>query len=231
MRILAPQIGISPDSCLGGTITDWAFLYGLADRGHDIEILLPEGEKADSHPNVHVTFLPRNFLLRRSYAINFYFLPWMRKILKEKGAQIVRIHSPYSLGITAPLLKTFGSQRPLLWYSFLHLEARRDWALLDRFLPRFADGITCISEDTRRELGMRCPDLHRKVTKVTPLGVDTTLFKKRLKDSGTNGTFSFQEDQPTVLFVGNLVPRKGIRELLQTWERVVRHFPTGLGHP
>lgn len=217
MRILAPQIGISLKTCLGGAVTDRAFLYGLADRGHEIDLLLPEGEEADPHPNVRVTVLPRNALFQTSYFMNFYFLPSMKRILQEREIPIVRIHSPYSLGITAPLLRFFGPRKPLLWYSFLHLEARRDWALLDRWLPRFADGITCISEDTRQELQERCRLLQGKVTRVTPLGVDTSLFKRK--------EIPGAKDPPTVLFVGSLVPRKGVSELLQAWEKVEREFP------
>lgn len=223
--ILSPQLEISQDSHLGGTVTDREVLYRLADRSYRIIVLLPEGEKYKPHPMIRVKYIPRNIMLKKSYKANFFFLKDILKVIKEEKIDILRVHSPYSIGIGISILKMFNSLPPI-WFSFLHMHRRLDWRLLDAILPHFADGITALSDDTLSDLRARFRWVDKKITKVTPLGIDTNIFyrisRPELKElPDTNG---IDPTRPLVLFVGRLVKEKGIKFLLDSWKIIsARH--------
>jgi len=220
-NILSPQLEISPRSALGGTVTDREILYRLADRGHNITILLPEGQEYKEHPMIKVKTIPRNFMLKRSYTANLFFLKYILKTIKEERIDILRVHSPYSIGMGVSLLKLF-KQLPPVWFSFLHLHKRLDWYLLDKVLPHFADGVTALSNDTLSDLKMRFKWIDKKINRVTPLGIDANIFYrvpnpdlKELEDKT-----DIDLSKPLVLFVGRLTKEKGVNLLLDSWRMV-----------
>ncbi|MBN1793576.1 MAG: glycosyltransferase family 4 protein [Candidatus Omnitrophica bacterium] len=219
LTICSPQLSIAHDAHLGGAVTDREFLCHLAKRGYHIKVLLPEGESYKSADNVEIIFLKRNMLLDHSYTANFFFLKTLDRVLSEGRVDILRVHSPYSIGIGASLLKTFRREMPPLWFSFLHLEKRWDWHILDKTLPFFADGITALSEDTMGDLRRRFPYLDKKITRVTPLGIDTDVFF-RIENPVLHELNGIDTAKPIVLFVGSLIKRKGVDLLLESWPKI-----------
>ena len=59
MIICSPQLGLTPNSILGGEVFDREILLGLAKRGIKVEIILPKGKPYDKKiKNWNVTCLP-----------------------------------------------------------------------------------------------------------------------------------------------------------------------------
>ena len=222
MTILAPQINIDPECGLGGDVFDSEILLGLARRGHNIIILLPEECKQPEGKNIEVIPVKKKwyhiFLLKNKD--NWIFIPEILKVLKRTHVDYIRIHSPYNTGIGIALLKLFYRRTPLLWISYLHLEDRPLWILIDKILPRFMDVITVISEDTREDIIERCPLVKSKALAVTPCGVDTDYFTPVRGSEQKRHELGFNMDDTVLLFVGQLIQRKGLDILLNVWEKV-----------
>jgi len=217
--ICAPQLSVSPRASLGGAVTDREILYGLAERGHRIELLVPEGEECPPHPNVSVTSIPRNWLLGHSYSVNLFFLKAVKELLERRKIDVLRIHSPYSVGIGMSWMRF--RKKIKTWFSYLHLEGRWDWVFIDKVLPRFADGITCLSEDTKMELTHRFGQEIERIVQVTPLGVDTERFRPEAP-CRISLPPHLRKGKGIVLYVGSLIPRKGIKTLLRAWRLIRR---------
>lgn len=94
-----------------------------------------------------------------------------------------------------------------LWKLFMSQLERRTY--------RLADHITCVSKDTADALvnGYGIP--REKIT-VIENGVDESYFSAREP---------IQRDAATVLFVGRLEPRKGIFQLIDAFEHVLKKVP------
>ena len=93
MVICSPQLGLNPNSILGGEVFDREILLGLAKKGIKIEIILPRDKPHDKNvKNWNVTYLP----LSRFPAVfgNFLIIPYLFKVFKKCPFDILRIHSP-----------------------------------------------------------------------------------------------------------------------------------------
>jgi glycosyltransferase involved in cell wall biosynthesis len=218
MKILAVQTGLSPHSVLGGTITDRKFLTRLADRNIKIHVLAQEGEPIVSHENFAAHHWRRRVKRSIPYINNLSVALDVRKILREIGpVDWVRFNQPYGVGIGTVL----GARQQRLWASYLHLEPDRLQEWVDSWLPTQCDLITSLSYATRGDLVARCPKSDDERNIVVPLGIDTDRFRP---DAGNRAairqSLGIAESAVVVLYVGQLIPRKGITELIETWRRL-----------
>lgn len=106
MRICSPQLGLSPNSVLGGEVYDREILLGLAKKNVKIDIIIPN--KLEYNKNVKnwfVTELP----VRRIPAIlfNLIVIPYLFLIYNRTKFQIIRLHSPQFIGFGVLLFKIF----------------------------------------------------------------------------------------------------------------------------
>ena len=142
MRIVAVQTGLSPNSVLGGTITDREFLTRVADRGVEVHILVEDdGQPVIAHPNFVVHRWRRRLRKRWPYIGNADVALDLRQLLRTIGpVDWIRFNSPYSVGIGVAL----GRSGHRVWGSYLHMEDRAFWRFVDRRLPAHCDLITCL---------------------------------------------------------------------------------------
>jgi glycosyltransferase involved in cell wall biosynthesis len=222
MRIVAVQTGLSPDSVLGGSITDREFLTRLANRGVEIHVLAEVKYPIVKHPNFVPHYWWRRVPKRLSYIGNADVALDLQRLLKRLGhVDWIRFNSPYSVGLGTVLAG--GKHR--IWGSYLHLEERPFWKWVDSWLPRHCDLITCLSEDTRNDLIQRCPAANQKNNVVVPMGIDTGRFASvRRTRQEVRRTLDIDDDEILVLFVGVLIPRKGIGDLIEAWRTVGPHY-------
>ena len=118
MRICSPQLGISPASNLGGTVSDRETLTALAALGVDIHIPLPKNEAYAPVAGWHI--YPSGRHLRYYYEYNWLFLPAALKIWRRVGFDLLRIHSP-TIGLLGRLLHTVSGRPTVAHYH--HIEA------------------------------------------------------------------------------------------------------------
>jgi glycosyltransferase involved in cell wall biosynthesis len=223
MRIVAVQTGLSPHSVLGGTITDREVLTRIVQRGIEVHVLAEQGEPIIEHPGIfHHFWKPK---IRRCLAPLIDAIPYtgnldvareLRGLLRSVGpVDWVRFNSPYSVGMGAAL----AIDHSRLWGSYLHMEDHLPWKWIDGWLPAKCDLITCLCEDTRNDLIERCPRANHGRNIVVPMGIDL----RQLDNAGPSRSelrrsLGFADDDVVALFVGVLIPRKGIADLIAAWK-------------
>ena len=216
MRIVAVQTGLEADSFLGGEITDREFLLRLADRGVEIHVLATAGHPTVAHPNVIPHYYRRGFYRKLPYSANLDAAWELSRVLADLGhVDWIRFNSPYSVGLGT----AFVARKQRLWGSYLHCEDYRLWRWVDSWLPNRCDLVTCLSEDTRRDLVTRCPAADSAKTVVVPVGIDL----ERLTAAGRSrevvrAELGVSNQEVLVLFVGVAIPRKGIADLVAVWK-------------
>jgi len=221
MRIVAVQTSLQADSVLGGEITDREFLTRLADRGIEIHVLAAEDREIVRHSNLVPHYYKRRFYKRVPYSRNLDVAIALRSLLADLGqVDWVRFNSPYAVGIGTVL----AARGRRIWGSYLHCEDYPVWRWIDSWLPKHCDLVTCLGEDTRRDLVARCPAVDRPSTVVVPLGIDTegdappASVRQEIRDQ-----LGFAESDVIVLFAGVAIPRKGIADLTAAWGRLGNH--------
>lgn len=215
MRIIAVQTGLEPDSNLGGCITDREFLTRLADRGVEIHLLTEHGSPVVKHQNLFVHYWKRLTPKKLYYVSNLDVAFGLRNLVRELGAvDWIRFNHPVVNGIGTTLVAN-GHR---IWGSYLHCEDYLFWRLVDRWVPRRCDLITCLSEDTRRDVIERCPQADTAKTVVTPIGIDVDrIDSARPARDQIRESLGLSDNDILILFVGVLIPRKGIKDLVAAW--------------
>jgi glycosyltransferase involved in cell wall biosynthesis len=227
LRVCSPELGIDPEANLGGAVYDRELLIALASLGVDISVLLPEGEIADTSARWHIIRTPRH---RRSYyEYNWIFHRALKNEFERQRFDVLRVHSPYSVGIGA---LTFALRRRIpAVLHYLHVEPRRSWQMVDRLtLHRYAHVVT-ISDATRQELLAAYALDPQKVTVVYP-GV-SDRYTPGPPDPGLHQEW---RHAPVALYVGGLIARKNLQLAIRTVERLrtagvfMRLVLAGAGH-
>ncbi|HEX6816153.1 MAG TPA: glycosyltransferase family 4 protein [Gemmatimonadaceae bacterium] len=218
MRIVAVQTGLSPKSVLGGTITDREFLTRIADRGVDVHLLVEHGEPIVEHPNFTPHTWRRRLRKKLPYIGNMDVALDLRQLLKRlPPVDWIRFNSPYSVGLGA----VTSSAGHRIWGSYLHLEDRPFWRMVDRWLPARCDLITCLSPDTRDDLVRACPRADHDRTIIVPMGIDAARFDRaRPRRAAVRARLGVGHDEVLVLFAGVLSRRKGVSDLVAAWRRI-----------
>ena len=196
MRVCSPALGLDPEANLGGAVYDRELLAAMAAEGAEIDVLLPEGERVSPPPGWHVTRTPRH---RRSYyEYNWIFFRALRRRWAARPSDILRVHSPYSIG---PGALAFGRRAgvPVVLH-YLHREPRRMWTAADRLLLRRYACIVTISQTTRDDL------LAAYRLDAARLVVAYPGVSERFRPGGERPPRS----STTVLHVGSLIPRKNL---------------------
>lgn len=219
MRIVAVQTGLSPNSVLGGTITDREFLTRLAERGVEIHVLARAGEPIIEHPNLIPHYWRPRVRIPRVPFLGNLDVAWDLRALLERIGPVdwIRFNSPSSVGLGTVL----AGRRHRIWGSYLHCDGDhpfRRW--VDTWLPKHCDLVTCLSEDTRRDVVARCPEADRPSTVVVPVGIDECRFAEARRNREAIRRELGVASEVVVLYVGSLIPRKGIAELVAAWERI-----------
>lgn len=225
MRIFSPQLGLNPDSSSGGEMFDVEFLVGLAKRGHQVDVLLRRGQKAPKEKNLNIHYLPFNI---NTVAYSLCFVPWVfqvngvKKIIRK--SDIFRVHSPYMVGLGAVIYKELIKGSPPIWFHYHHIEKRMKMKAFDKFLPEHADGITAVTKDTLLDLEKICPGIKGKPSEIIMNGIDVDSFRPEKADTKLKELLGIKKNEKIVLFIGHLIPRKGVDILLESWKNVREEF-------
>ena len=202
MRICSPQLGLAPNSILGGEVFDREILLGLAKKGIKIEIILPKGKPYNQNiKNWNITALH----IKHFPAIlaNLIFIPYLFKIYSERPFNIIRLHSPRYLGLAALVFKLFKPNVKLI--ATYHQLKESNFGPFSKVVNNFWDHIICDSQNVKNKLIKYYKLSPSKITVVhngvpsylKPADKDKTLIKK-LKLEG----------KIILLFMGLFIPRK-----------------------
>ncbi len=126
--------------------------------------------------------------------------PWL--------VQSFLFHANVTTRLAAPL-----AGRPWVLSGLRVAEREKAWHLrLDRLTSRLSVGAVCVSEGVRR-FSIEVAGLNPDRLTVIPNGVDQARFEGA--QPLPRAQLGVSEDAPLTLFVGRLVPQKGIEELLR----------------
>lgn len=220
MRICSPQLGISPDSNLGGEVHDREILKALAGLGVEIEIILPLGKKHEKVKGWNIHYLPLPFVYP-PWLFNIFILPYLFWIYKKKPFEILRIHSPYFVGPGAIFFKKFYPKVKII-ATYHHLEKNhRFYNTVDRFLINKYDEIVTVSQATRADL-LEKFGLDETKIKVIPNGI-APKFKPCPKDEFLLKKYNLT-NKKVLLYLGQLIERKNIGFLFEVLKKLPQEY-------
>jgi glycosyltransferase involved in cell wall biosynthesis len=211
MTICSPQYGLSSTSPAGGEVYDEKILKGLADKGVNIEIILPYGKPYDTTQknwNVHHLSLP---LIHHSYFFNLAIISSLISIHKKTNFKVLRIHSPYYVGIGAWIFKKLFAPDIRLITTYFHFEDKLIFRLIDKIFIKRWDHIITISQATKKVLVEKYRILEEKITIAYP-GISKEYISKP-KSKEVLKKYDLL-DKFVVSFCGMLIKRKNVKFLI-----------------
>lgn len=203
MRIVSPQLGLDPNTTLGGERYDVEILLGLAHSGHEVFVLLPKQRAYPYHTNLHIEQLPIRRIVP-PYIFNMFVLFYLFRAYRKNPFNIIRVHNPYFVGIAALLFKRMHPKVKVV-ATYYHLEHSMLQRILDKLIACQFDAIMVPSKATKQDL-VRQYGIDPSCITVFYAGIDKTLRPKR-KSPVLVKRFGLQEKQ-VLLFLSSLIPRK-----------------------
>ncbi len=195
LKICSPQLGLNPNSILGGEVYDYQILKGLATNGVNVHIILPNG-----NTRLPISKIP-------AFLFNFLLIPYIFKAYKQNHFQIIRLHAPYFTGIGALFFRLFHPQVKLV-AVYHQARAGLFYDFFNRLFIRYWDQIITDSKQAKNSLVTR---YYLKPQKIKPVYNGAPDYLKPVK---------YKKRKPTLLFMGLLTERKNPLFLI----RLVNHL-------
>ena len=149
LLICSPQLGLNPNSILGGEVFDREILLGLAQRGIKIEIILPKGKPYDQNiKNWSLTYVSISHF--PAYLFNLLILPYLYVVFAKRRFDIIRLHQPQFIGLGALLFKFFHPNVKLV--ATYHQFGESNFGPFSRLINNFWDHIICDSLNVKELL-------------------------------------------------------------------------------
>lgn len=202
MRICSPQLGLAPNSILGGEVFDREILKGLAQRGVKLEIILPKGKPHDKGiRNWHITYVP--FTHFPAIFGNLIFAPFLFKVHAKRPYRVIRLHSPRYLGLAALVFKFFNPKVKIV--ATYHQFRESNFGPFSKVFNNLWDHTVCDSQNVKKKLVEIYKIPQKKIT-VVHNGVPNYL-KPTSKDKKLVQKLEL-EGKIVLLFMGLFIKRK-----------------------
>lgn len=164
-------------------------------------------------------------------ALNYCFFD-----LKELTADLNVLHSadtwyPYTYQAIKTKIPTVVTE----WENIPFNYERLPFSKIKRYCNANAAHFVAITEKTKQILLMEGVSTDR--ISVIPAGVDCGRFKPAPKDLTLLSKYGIPNDTLNILFVGRLIPEKGVFTLLEAFALLLKNYPylrllfVGSGHP
>lgn len=212
LRILAPQLGFN--LTLGGGRYDYEQLAALANLGHIVHVIVPKVNRKETAipPGVNIQWI-HGRRIRYPLTWSCVFLGPILAACRSLQPDILRIHSPYALGLVG-LIAGKLMQVPTICVS-LHLgdpiPAGR-W-VEQKLIPRF-DGVLCISQATAQAV-KELSSNQRQLIEWSYCGIETRFKLNRSNLPLKKELLNLPTNVPIFAFVGALIKRKNLAWLIR----------------
>jgi len=211
LTVCSPEIGIDPESNLGGAVYDREILKALAGLGVHVILPLPRGERHDEVAGWEIVPTPCHRW--KYYEYNLIFRRAVGRLITEgRPIHVVRAHSASSTG---PGLLGVAHRHSLPCHlHYHHREPLTIRNLIERWTLHRYDLITTDSDYSRRDLIQRYGLRNRIVVNYPGVGLACVPGPASRDLRARFGR------KQVLLFVGVLVPRKNISFLLRVFRRL-----------
>lgn len=215
MRICSPQLGLSPNSFLGGEVCDREILKGLAAKGVMVDILLPRGRNYEREVrNWRISYFPLKHF--PAFLFNFFIIPYLISLKRRNKLKIIRVHSPRYIGLGCLFLKIIYPSIRI--YVSYHNFWETNFLFFTKYINKKWDYIFCdsknVSERIIKELGIpknRVDYGHNGVPQyIKPIRKDNKLVKKY-----------GLENKKVLLYMGLFIKRKNPLFLLEVLKKIL----------
>jgi phosphatidyl-myo-inositol alpha-mannosyltransferase len=198
----------------------------FSSRGHDVHIVAPssddESEPEDLHQaRIHrigrVVSIPANGSVARiTVSLRAYLQA--KRLLQEEQFDLIHLHEPMMPALPLTVLRHSNTTNIGTFHAFRNTPLTYFYSkpFLQPFFRKL-HGHIAVSSAAREFVGEYFPADYR----IIPNGIDFGRFNQPhapLEELGA-------DDRPTVLFVGRLEKRKGLRFLLRAWPLVLQRHP------
>jgi len=214
MRLCSPQLGLSPQSILGGEVFDREILLGLSKKNVTIDLILPKNKPYDKNiVNFSITFL----LIKSFPAIlgNIIYIPYLLNINFVRKIHILRLHQPQFLFIAALVLKLVNKQVNII--ATYHKFEETKFGYFSMKINNFWDHIIVDSNNVKKQL-ISSYNLHSSKITVVHNGVPRYLNPKD-KDQKIVKKLNLK-GKKVLLFMGSFDPRKNPLFLLKVLKKI-----------
>ncbi|MFW6116707.1 MAG: glycosyltransferase [bacterium] len=166
--------------------------------------------------------------LKRGWSTRLQLLPftsafWAAAISPCRDADV--IHAHWTLAGIVSLAAGLLQNKPTilsLWGADINLARGRVLSWVNRCVFQNVDRITVVSTDLReRVLALGLPD--KKIV-LLPNSVDETRFRP-VDRAAARQRLGLPHDFPLILYVGSLIERKGVRDLVQAMSEIDSEMP------
>jgi phosphatidylinositol alpha-mannosyltransferase len=192
-------------------------------RGHEVHIIAPSSDDAAEavrDPNVHrigrVVSIPANGSVARiTLSLRSYLQA--KRLLQAEAYDLIHLHEPMMPALPLTVLRHSQTVNIGTFHAFRNTPLTYFYGkpILRPFFRKL-HGHIAVSEAAREFVGEYFPADYR----IIPNGIDYARFQRRYPRLEC-----LAQGRPTVLFVGRLEKRKGLRFLLRAWPEVLRRHP------
>ncbi len=216
MIICSPQLGLNPQSVLGGEVFDREILLGLAKHGIKIKIILPKNSPHDGNvKNWQITEIPLAHF--PAILFNFILIPYLFIVNKKNKIDIIRLHQPQFTCIAALIFKTFNPRVKIL--ATYHKYEETKFGPFSKIINNSWDHIICDSENVKKKIVKSYQVPEDRIT-VVHNGIPNFL-KPQKKDNTLIRKYKLA-NKITLLFMGLFVKRKNPLFLLDVLSSLVK---------
>jgi len=209
LKICSPQLGLNPDSVLGGEVYDRQILLGLAKKGINVEIVLPKNLPHDQNvKNWKITHLPVAHF--PAVLFNIILIPYLFLIYSKRQFKILRLHQPQFIYLSAFIFKLFRPEVKII--ANFHKFEETKFPFFSSKINNTFDHIICDSQNVKNIINRVYKVPGSKIT-VAHNGVPKYL-KPTLKDKVLIRKYKIK-DKKVLLFMGLFIKRKNPLFLLE----------------
>src|SRR6266851_5592479 len=194
-------------------------------RGHEVHVVAPSSDDetepvssfdAPVHRIGRVVSIPANGSVARiTLSLRSYLQA--KTLLQQEEFDLIHLHEPMMPALPLTVLRHSNTTNIGTFHAFRNTPLTYFYSkpILRPFFRKLHGHIT-VSSAAREFVGEYFPADYR----VIPNGIDFPRFFKRYEPLP-----QFADDRPTVLFVGRLEKRKGLKFLLRAWPMVLERQP------
>jgi glycosyltransferase involved in cell wall biosynthesis len=220
MKICSPQLGISPNSSLGGEIYDYQTLRGFTQRGVKVFVYLPKNRPYDKTlKNFSVEYCFITHIIP-PWIYSFICLPYLFRTYEKEKFDILRIHSPRFLGLAAIVFHFFYPRVPIM-SSQVTVDSSPIYFPIEMLTLRISRIIIVQSQYMKNAI-IKKYNISPKKIAVTYGGqlelVKTSKYVPKEAKNINTGT-------PLILFMGVLIKRKNPTFLVDLLKKCKAEIP------